>query len=135
MSFQPGAVRVSPEGSFTLSLQLDGAADLYSVSALQIKFDPAQVRLNEVAAGDLLTRDGVKVTKEQDIRNDSGEATVALTRLPGAKGVSGAGVVATLSFSALTKGSSTVSITGASLKNLQLQTQTPELASVPVSVQ
>lgn len=134
-SFEPEAVRVSPEGSFTLSLQLDGAADLYSISPLQIKYDPAQVRLNDTSAGDLFTRDGVKVTKQQDIRNDSGQATVTLTRLPGAKGVTGSGVVATLSFSAIGKGSSTVSITGASLKNLQLQAQPAELASVPVSVQ
>ncbi len=135
LSFQPGAVQVSREGSFTLSLQLDGAADLYSLSPLQIKYDPAQVRLNEAAAGDLLTRDGVKVTKQQDIRNDSGEATVTLTRLPGAKGVTGSGIVATLSFSAIGKGSGTVSITGASLKNSRLQPQPAELASVPVSIQ
>lgn len=135
LSFQPGAVRVSPEGSFTLSLQLDGASDLYSLAPLQIKYDPAQVRLNEATAGDLLTRDGIKVAKEQDIRNDSGEATITLTRLPGSKGVNGSGVVATLSFSAIAKGSSTVSITGASLKNSQLQPQPAELAAVPVSVQ
>ena len=86
LSFSPGRVQVAPGGIFHVSrVQLDGASDLYSLSPLQIKFDPAQVRLNDASAGDLLTRDGVRVTKQQDIRNDAGEATVTFTRLPGAK--------------------------------------------------
>jgi hypothetical protein len=135
LSFSPGRVQVAPEGSFTLTLQLDGASDLYSASPLQIKFDPAQVRLNDAAAGDLLTRDGVKVTKQQDIRNDAGEATITFTRLPGASGVSGSGALATLSFSAIGRGTGTVSITGASLKNSRTEAAPVALASVPVTVQ
>lgn len=135
LSFSPGKVQVAPEGSFTLTVQLDGASDLYSVSPLQIKFDPAQVRLNDAAAGDLLTRDGVKVAKQQDIRNDAGEATLTFIRLPGASGVSGSGALATLSFSAIGRGTGTVAITGASLKNSQMQAAPAALASVPVTVQ
>jgi len=118
-----------------LSIQLDGATDLSSLDPLQVKYDPTQVRLEDVSAGDLLTRDGVKVDKQQDIRNDAGEARVSLARAAGAKGVFGSGAVATLSFSAIGKGSSTISIIGASLKNTQSQTAPAELASVPVTVQ
>lgn len=135
LSFLPGPVQVAQNGSFTLTVQLEGAADLFSISPLQLKFDPAQVRLNDASAGDLMTRDGVRVTKAQDIRNDAGEATLTLTRLPGATGVSGSGALATLSFSAVGKGSGTVAITGASLKNSQLQPSPAALASVPVTVQ
>ncbi len=135
LSFLPGPVQVTQGGSFTLTVQMDGASDVYSLSPLQIKFDPAQLRLNDTSAGDLLLNDGVRVTKTQDIRNDAGEATVTLTRLPGAKGVSGPGAVATLTFSAIGKGTGAVFITGASVKNSELQTVPAELANVAVNVQ
>ncbi len=135
LSFLEGSVQVARNATFTLTVQLDGGSDVYSVAPLQIKFDPALVRLNDAAAGDLLTRDGVRVTKEQDIRNDAGEATVSLSRLPGAKGVSGAGTVATFTFSAVGKGKGTISIAGASVKNSQLEAAPATLASLPVTVQ
>ena len=135
LTFLPGPAQVAQNGSFTLTVQMDGASDVYSLSPLKIKFDPAQVHLNDASAGDLLLSNGVRVTKVQDIHNDSGEAVVTLSRLPGAQGVSGSGPVATLSFSAVGKGNSTVSITGASLKNSQLQPVPAELGSVPVTVE
>jgi general secretion pathway protein D len=135
LSFREGSVQVARNATFTLTVQLDGGADVYSVAPLQIKFDPALVRLNGAAAGDLLTRDGVRVTKEQDIRNDAGEATVSLSRLPGAKGVTGSGAVATLDFSAVGKGKGTISITGASVKNSQLEPEPAALATLSVTVQ
>jgi hypothetical protein len=135
LSFLPGPVDVAKDGSFTLTVQMEGASDVYALSPMHIKFDPAERRLNDASAGDLLLGNGIRVNKTQDIRNDTGEATLTLTRLPGEKGVSGAGAVAMLSFSAVGKGTGAVSITSASLKNSQLQTVPAELASVPVTVE
>jgi hypothetical protein len=69
----------------------------------------------------------------KDIRNDTGDATVTLTRESG--GVSGSGGLVTLSFTALAKGAGTVTITGASVKNSQSQPLPVALSSVQVTVQ
>ncbi|HEY4362406.1 MAG TPA: cohesin domain-containing protein [Bryobacteraceae bacterium] len=133
LSFQPGAVQVPQTAPFTLTVHADGLADAASVTPLQIKYDPAQLRLNDAVAGDLLSRDGVRVNVAKDIRNDTGDATITLTRESG--GVSGSGGLVTLSFTALGRGSGTVAITGASLKNSQSQPLPAMLSSVPVTIQ
>jgi hypothetical protein len=53
----------------------------------------------------------------KDIRNDTGEATITLNRLPDAPGVSGAGTMANLSFVALAKGTGTLAVTEAAVKD------------------
>lgn len=135
LSFLPGPVEVAQNGSFKLTLQMEGASDIHALSPLHIKFNPAEVHLNDASAGDMLLGNGIQVNKTQDIHNDTGEATVTLARLAGQKGVSGSGAVATLSFSAVGKGTGDVSITAASLKNSQSQLVPAELASVPVTVE
>ncbi len=75
LSFLEGSVQVARNATFTLTVQLDGGSDVYSVAPLQIKFDPALVRLNDAAAWRSLTGcDGVRVTKEQDIRQRCGRS-------------------------------------------------------------
>jgi hypothetical protein len=53
--------------------------------------------------------------------NDVGEATVTLTRAPGAGGVSGSGTVVTLIFQGVGKGTGNVSLTDVSLRDSKLQ--------------
>jgi general secretion pathway protein D len=134
LSFQPGAVQVPQNTPFTLTVQAENVTDAFSLTPLQIKYDPALMRLNDAAAGDLLTRDGSRLTTVKDIRNDTGEATLTLTRQSDA-GVSGSGALTTLSFTALGKGAGSVTITGASLKNSQSQPVPVTLGSVAVTVQ
>ena len=77
------------------------------------------VMLNDIASGDLLGRDGQTVTVAKDIRNDSGEATLTLSRLPGTAGVSGSGALATFSFVAVGRGSANLLVTEFGLRNSQ----------------
>jgi hypothetical protein len=113
-----------------VTVRLDNAADLFSVSPLRIKFDPAQVRLNDVVAGDMMGQ----VTLEKDIRNDSGEATVTMTRPAGSGGVNGSGVLATLRFMSVAPGSGSIAITEATAKNSQSQALPTGVGSVPVNI-
>jgi hypothetical protein len=71
----------------------------------------------------------------KDIRNDSGEATLTMSRAAGSPGVSGAGALATLNFVAVGKGSATVTVTEMGLKNSQNQPATVTLGGVQVAVQ
>lgn len=104
-------------------------------SPIRIKFDPAVLRLNDIGPGELFTRDGVRVTSQKDIRNDAGEATLTVSRLPGSAGVSGNGAIVTLSFVAVAKGNTTVSVVEPGLKNSQQQAIVVTPGELAVQVQ
>ena len=135
ISFLPAAIQTPAGGVVTVNVQLENAADLFSASPIKIKFDPTQLRLNDVTPGDLFSRDGGRTTSVKDIRNDTGEATLTVSRLPGSPGVSGSGAIATLNFTAIGKGSSAVTIMDLSLKNTQQQPITATLSELSVAVQ
>ncbi len=75
------------------------------------------------------------MTSVKDIRNDTGEATLMVSRLPGSPGISGSGAIATLNFVAVGKGSSTVTVTDSILKNSQQQNLAVTPSELPVTVQ
>jgi len=134
VTFTPGTVSVGPNTPFTVNIELTGAADAASVSPLRVKWDPAVLRLSDIAPGDLLSRDGGAVSSIKDVRNDAGEATINVTRTAGA-GVSGSGPVAVLNFVAVAPGRGSVTVTEMGLKNSQSQNVPVALGSVSVAVQ
>ena len=69
-----------------------------------------------------------------DIRNDAGEASIDMSRLTGAGGVSGSGPLMQLTFMAIGKGATTVAVTEVNLKDSKQQAikVTPPAATVTV---
>jgi general secretion pathway protein D len=134
-SFAPATVQVAVSAPVSINLQVENANDAFSATPIRVRWDPSLLRMNDIAPGDLLTRDGGRVTSVKDIRNDSGEATISIVRLPGAPGITGTGAVATLSFVAVGRGQGSVSVTELGLKNSQTQPMNVTLGSVPVTVQ
>jgi general secretion pathway protein D len=131
LSLSPAPARVAPNSDFTVTVQLDNAADLFSVSPLRVKFDPARVRLGDVTAGPLLGQALV----EKDIRNDTGDATVTLTRPPGSAGVNGSGAAAILRFTAVSAGAANISIIEGALKDTKLQAVPAAVGTTQVTIQ
>ncbi|BDC48859.1 hypothetical protein F183_A11750 [Bryobacterales bacterium F-183] len=122
LSWVPGnEVNAAPGTPISLSLQATNAPDLLAVTPIRVKFDPTKLRLNDAEQGDLMTRDGMRTTLSKDIRNDTGEATISVSRNPGAAGVSGSGGIVSLRFTALGRGNSTVIIEQIGLQNSQQQ--------------
>ena len=119
ISLVPSTAQVAPGGTVTVRVQLDGAANLASASPLRIKYDPELLRLDNIAPGDLLSQGGVEPTAVKDIRNDSGDGSITMTRPATAAGVSGSGTLAILTFTAAAAGDATVSITDPNLKDKQ----------------
>jgi hypothetical protein len=109
-SFVPGRVQAHVGAPVIPVLQLDNVADLAS-AIVHIRWDPKILRLNAITPGQLLSMDGQQVNAPMDIRNDSGEATVNLSRLPGAGGVSGSGALSSFSFTAIAPGASNITVT------------------------
>ena len=102
---------------------------------MKIKWDPRILRLNEATPGSLLGQAGTVNPPSLDIRNDSGEATVEMSRRAGASGVSGSGPIMQLTFMAIGKGSTIVTVTEANLKDSKQQPISVAAPSVNVTVQ
>ena len=117
--FAPASIQGATGGNLTVTIRVEDARDLFSTSPLKIKFDPSQLRLNEIGPGELFTRDAVRISSVKDIRNDNGEATLTVSRFPGSAGLNGSGAIAVLNFVAVGKGSSTLSVVDSTFKNSQ----------------
>ncbi len=105
------------------------------MSSLKVKFDPAVLRLNDVTPGEMISRDGGRVTTVKEVRNDTGEVLLTVTRLSGTAGVNGSGSIATLNFTAVGKGSSKVQVTELAMNNSQSLPLAATLSDLPVTVQ
>jgi len=108
---------------------VDNAADLASTPML-IRFDPKILQLGDVVRGNLLASDGQQVAFSKNVLNDTGEATVNVSRFPTTGGVSGSGTIVTLVFRAIAPGDTVVTVPSLVLRNSQSQpilTATPAL--------
>jgi general secretion pathway protein D len=135
VKFAPGSVQLKPGETVQVELLINNAPDLFSATSIRVKYDAALLKLNDATPGELFTREGVRPTSVKDIRNEVGEATLAVSRTPGSKGVSGPGTVMVLNFTAVGKGTGTVTLPELELKNSQLQpvVVTPSELSVKVN--
>ncbi len=101
--------------TFQVNVVLSGGQDIYSVP-MQLQFDPHVLQLVNVDAGEFLKRDGQAATVAHRVE-DNGMLTIAATRPPGAKGVSGQGTICTLTFKAAAAGDSTITFVRVGAKN------------------
>jgi general secretion pathway protein D len=127
--FAPARLETQLSSAVTVTLMVENASDLFS-APLNIKFDPKVLRLNDIVRGNLLASDGQQVVFTKNILNDTGDATVNLNRFAGTGGITGSGNLVTLSFQAVGKGTTTVSIPQLTLRNTKSQpilTTTPQL--------
>jgi hypothetical protein len=106
-----------------------------SAAPLRIKFDPKVLKLTSVQPGSLMTGDGSKINFSENTLNDAGEANVTLNRTPGTGSVSGSGALLNLTFQAIGRGTSTVAVVDAGLKNSQLQPIAVQSPAVNIAVQ
>jgi len=104
------ALYSQPVGNtFLVNIRIDNAENIHSVP-FQLYYDVKQLKVVNILNGDLLGRDGQAVAVIQRVDDQNGVATITLTRPPGSAGVSGSGVLATVSFQALAPGQSALNI-------------------------
>jgi len=109
VAFVPAIVQAQQGASFTTSIRIEGAVNLQSIES-QLKFDPKVLRINSITAGDLLQQNGVALEPRKNILNDSGDATAALSRDPAKGPVNGTGTLLTITFQAIARGSTLVTM-------------------------
>jgi general secretion pathway protein D len=134
LTFRPSSVQAPPGATFTLQLDADNARDLFA-APLHLKFDPHVLKLQEVTAGKLLSSDGQKVIFTQNILNDTGDATVNLSRLPGTGGVNGSGTLVSFTFQAAAKpGKAVVTFSELGARNSQSQPASPDIPQAAIAI-
>ncbi len=127
LRFDNDAVSLAPGQEVKLSVLIDNAQQLFA-TPLRIRYDHRVLTLTDVSKGDFLA--GPELTDvifSRNIRNQSGQAAVNLSRFPGTGGADGSGVLVTLTFQAVAPGESAIAVTPtgartADQKTLQLGT-------------
>jgi len=130
LSFVPPAVQAQVSAQVVVGLQVDNASDLAGVP-IKVQWDPKILRLNQVTPAGLLAQPGGN-PPSLDIRNDSGDASIDMSR---AAGVNGSGLLMQFNFTAVGKGTSTLSVTQIGLRNSQQKPISVSAPSLPVTVQ
>jgi hypothetical protein len=86
--------------TFVVTVRADGVTNLQSVES-QLKFDPKVLRVNTITAGDLLQQNGLTLTPQRNILNDSGDASATLARDTAKGSVNGSGGLLVITFQAV----------------------------------
>ena len=135
VTFQPGNIQTTVGAQVTVNLQAANLNNLGGATPIRIKYDPAKLRLNDVNTGEMFSRAGVTATTSKDIRNDSGEAILTVTRAPGAAGISGAGAIAVLNFTAIAAGQTSVTLPELQLKDPTGQAVAATAGELAITIQ
>jgi general secretion pathway protein D len=134
LAFNPAKVEAKLSSRVIITLDAQNMTDLAS-TPVKVRWDPKMLRLEMISPGALLTQDGKIQAPSLDIRNDTGDASIEVNRVAGASGVNGTGPLLQLTFTAVGKGTTTVSVTEAALKNSGKQAITVQPPAVSVTVQ
>ena len=106
--------------NFSVTIQVDNARDVVS-APFMLQYDPKLLSLNDVAFGKFWSADGEEPLLIKNVQNESGLASVRLSRKPGSAAVAGTGNLLTLNFKALASGTATISANNITLSNAQNQ--------------
>jgi len=127
LAFSPAKVTAQLSSPVNIVLEATNMTDLATVP-VKVRWDPKILRLEMISPGALLSQDGKIVAPSLDIRNDTGDASISVSRVAGAPGVSGTGPLLQLKFTAVGKGIAT-------LKSSSQQPIAVQPPSVSVTVQ
>jgi general secretion pathway protein D len=133
LHFSQKAIDAAAGKTFTVSIVADNAADV-GAAPIDVRFDPKMLRLNDVAAGDLLAQGGAVPLLTKNIQNESGTVSVQVSRQPGLKGATGSGALVTFTFSAVAAGETQVMAPNIAVRNSQGQPAGNGVSSLTVRI-
>jgi general secretion pathway protein D len=133
LELEPSAISVTKGNTFVVDVLLTGAQNVSSVP-LQISYDKKDLDLLNISNGDFLSQGDqlVALVHRDDPSSDSVEITAC--RPPGAEGVSGHGIVSTLTFRAQASGRFQLKITKAAVIDSNQHSNPASGSEITVSV-
>ncbi len=120
LAFDPPATMQSVGGTFAVNVKMASGSPIVQLPA-QITYDPKLLQLLNVSNGGFLSKDGQPVALVHRDDASSGTITVNATRPPGSGGVTGEGIVFTLTFQAKAKGVAGLAIPQANARDTAMQ--------------
>lgn len=120
LSWQPSAKEASLNSTVTVRLQVDNVSELFS-APLRIRYEPKVLRLLDVQRGPFLAGDGAQVNFSDSRDEASGLVIVNMNRVPGAGGISGAGILLELKFQAVGRGDASIRLEDVTLRDAKLE--------------
>jgi len=132
--FDPPTLSQTKGSTFTVNVMLSGGQNVYSVP-VELNYDPNQVQVVNVSNGGFLSQDGQAVALVHRDDPITGKLQVTATRPPGAGGVSGQGVVVTLTFMAKGSGQSALTITRGGARDPAMQPIAMSGAQAAINIQ
>lgn len=130
----PTAISVVNGGTFTIDVVLSGGQNVHAVP-LQVIYDKQDLQLLNISSGNFLSQGEEIVALVHREDTSSGAVEITASRPPGSEGVSGRGVVATLTFQASATGRFPVKITKAAVVQPDQQLTAASGSELTVSVQ
>jgi general secretion pathway protein D len=107
--------------TFDVTIAVDNAKDVVS-APFTFQYDPKLLSLDSVTPGKFWSSDGVEPEPViKNVQNESGLASVRISRKPGSATVGGSGTLLTLTFKALASGTATLTAANITLNNAQNQ--------------
>lgn len=133
VSFEPPTINQVTGSTFPVNVSISGAQNVYSVP-LTISYDAKTLSLVNVSNGQFLGRDGQAVALVHRDDAQTGTLQVSATRPPGSGGVTGDGVVFTLTFLAKAAGQSTMDINRVVLRDAKMQAMPAQGSQAVVTI-
>ena len=113
---------------------LANGTDIFN-APMKFRFDPNLLRLFEVKQGTLMAADGQRLIFSRNIANETGEASIIMNRLPGARGVSGTGALLQLTFQVVGEGATEVTLPEITIRDSQMRQVSVQSPVLKVNVQ
>jgi hypothetical protein len=133
ISFSPPVVSQKVGAAFEVNVVLKGATDLSSVP-MQILYDPQKLKVVAVTGGDMLDHDGQAAALVQRVDSSAGRITVSTSRSSSAPGISGSGVVFTLSLVGKAAGRSVLRVNQTGLRDTSGKTVPVESSEAVITI-
>jgi len=134
LELDPTAISVVNGGTFTIDVVLSGGQNVHAVP-LQVTYDKLGLQLLNISSGNFLSQGEQIVALVHREDPTSGAVEITASRPPGSEGVSGHGVVATLTFQASAAGRFPVKIAKAAVVQPDQQLTAASGSEITVSVQ
>ncbi|MGQ9919589.1 MAG: cohesin domain-containing protein, partial [Bryobacteraceae bacterium] len=130
---QPSTKEAQLNSTVTVRLQIENVSELFS-APLRIRYEPKVLRLLDVQRGPFLAGDGAQVNFSDSRDEAAGLVIVNMNRLPGAGGISGAGILLELKFQAIARGEANIRLEDVTLRDAKLEPMPVAAPAVTIRV-
>ena len=134
VTLQPSTSNVNLNAAVTMTIYAENVVNMADVAA-QLQWDPKILRVTNVVLGDMPGRNLAPLDLVKNVVDELGRADMRVSRGSNGGTISGAGALFTVTFQAMGRGSSQVSLSSFAMKNAEGPVAASSSATASVTVQ